>query len=74
MTHLVNMQHLLDQYDRENKHLNKQVLQLLAENKALKFDIIREKSHNKTANSNYKLPTRQQGRIGGDNIISRWKK
>lgn len=35
------MQSLLEEYDRENRYLNKQVLQLLAENKALKIDKVR---------------------------------
>ena len=39
---LINMQTLLEEYDRENKFLNKQVLQLLEENKSLKIDKIKQ--------------------------------
>ena len=35
------MQTLLEEYDRENKYLNNQVLQLLEENKSLKIDKIK---------------------------------
>lgn len=38
---MLDMQSLLEEYDRENRYLNKQVLQLLAENKALKIDKVR---------------------------------
>lgn len=38
---LISMQTLLEEYDRENKYLNKQVLQLLEENKSLKIDKIK---------------------------------
>jgi len=39
---LISMQTLLEEYDRENKYLNKQVLQLLEENKSLKIDKIKQ--------------------------------
>ena len=39
---IIGMQTLLDQYDRENRFLNKQVLQLLEENKYLKIDKIKQ--------------------------------
>jgi len=34
--HMINLQNLLNKYDHENKHLNKQICTLLEENKNLK--------------------------------------
>ena len=38
------MNNLLSEYERENKSLNEQILNLLAENKALKLNNIKQES------------------------------
>jgi|JI9StandDraft_2_1071091.scaffolds.fasta_scaffold549759_1 hypothetical protein len=72
---ILNMQHLLDEYDRENRYLNKQVLQLLAENKALKINKVRQDSLKRLKDIRDK-PQRTTdilGRLSDNDIVAKWK-
>lgn len=75
--HLMSLHGLLDVYDRENKYLNKQVLELLEENISLKKHRNRESL---VSRQNYHLLQRENpdksdsyGRGSSKKIVDRFK-